>query len=409
MRLLLCSLVLFVWACNVNAQNSQVDSLKKLLDSTTIDSTKIDLLIELGINLSTNSPSDAIDYLNSAEKIAYRVNDSSRLAISYNRLGVVYYYISDYTKALEYYIKSYNINQAIGNEKNLANNYNNIGLVYYQTKQYREALYFTNHAVVINKKWNNRSSLAQNYNNIGIIYRALGKRDSALMAYNQSLDINEKLQRTQSLVYNYNNLGNIYLDNKDYSSAISCFQKALKLNEKSINLHEKALILNNIANTSILLGQYDYAEKSIIMAYKIIKQINSKDLEIENLKYRIDLYSRVKNYRRAIEIYNIYDLLKDSLWAAEQFDQISKFKLLNETEKKDREITLLKTRNALQKAQLDKQRVIKISLIIFIIIGLIVVLLSLWIYKLKSQANKYLKMLADERQAKQQKAKDVIE
>jgi len=229
------------------------------------------------------------------------------------------------------------------------------------------------------------------------------------MAYNQSLDINEKLQRTQSLVYNYNNLGNIYLDNKDYSSAISCFQKALKLNEKSINLHEKALILNNIANTSILLGQYDYAEKSIIMAYKIIKQINSKDLEIENLKYRIDLYSRVKNYRRAIEIYNIYDLLKDSLWAAEQFDQISKFKLLNETEKKDREITLLKTRNALQKAQLDKQRVIKISLIIFIIIGLIVVLLSLWIYKLKSQANKYLKMLADERQAKQQKAKDVIE
>lgn len=400
---------LLVFSITLNAQNSKIDSLERLLNKHTVDTTKVDILLDLGARLSTNSPSKAIQYINQAEKISAKLKDSSRLALSYNRLGVAYYYITDYTKALEYYLKSYGINQAIGNQKNLANNYNNVGLIYYKLKQYVEALFFTKQAIQVNKKIGNEPQLAQNYNNLGIIYKVLNKRDSAIQAYNQSLKINQQLNRRQSLIYNYNNIGDIHFENKEYSDALNYFLKAYDLSVEFDNLHEQASTLNNIASSSTYLDRFDYAQKCIDKALKIIKNLNSKDLEIENLKCQIDLFTRSRNFKQANEIYDKYNKLKDSLWISQQIDQISQFRMLYETEKKDREIALLRLNNSLQKTELEKQRIIKFSFIAFFLISIVLIILAYRLLILKNKANSRLEKLVQLRTADLQKAKDEAE
>jgi tetratricopeptide (TPR) repeat protein len=63
-------------------------------------------------------------------------------ANSYNNIGLVYCYLSDYDKALEHYLKSLEIQENVlgKNHPNIAHTYNNIGLLYFDKEDYERAL-----------------------------------------------------------------------------------------------------------------------------------------------------------------------------------------------------------------------------------------------------------------------------
>ncbi len=402
-------LILAIWCIALHAQSNKVDSLERELNSSKIDTTKVDILLDLGQRLSTSDPSKAIKYLLEAEKQSISIKDSNRLASSYKRLGVSYYYISEYPRALDYYLKAYSISLATGNQNNLSSVYNNVGLVYHRMKQFAEALKFFNLSKEINITSNNKIQLALNYNNIGLAYRALGKYDSALIAYNRSLEINLKLNRRQTLSSNYNNIGNLLIENKKYAEAINYFQKSLKISQEFKNLYEQAIILINIASAHILLEQFELAKSYIDKSKLIVNKVNSKELEIEVLKCQIDLYTKTKSYSNLAEINSRYNNLKDSLLTTENANKISQFKMLYETEKKDKEIALLKANNSLQNAELEKQRIMKLSFLAIILIGVVVIILIYRLLLMKGEANIRLEKLVHLRTAELQNAKDEAE
>jgi tetratricopeptide (TPR) repeat protein len=159
-------------------------------------------------------------------------------ADSYNMVGIAYYRLKDYRKAIKYYHKALVINEQAFGEKhiNTAISYNNIGNVYYSLKGNNQALdnYKKALAIFLEVLGAKHPTIGGTFLNIGMVYNELGYHDIALEYNFNALRIFEKafgqydLQTALSFYF----IGIVYYDKKDYDLALDYFMKAIPLYEE---------------------------------------------------------------------------------------------------------------------------------------------------------------------------------
>ncbi|TXT27819.1 MAG: hypothetical protein FD136_2075, partial [Chitinophagaceae bacterium] len=120
------------------ATSNQIDSLKKILDATKEDTTKIKLLIQVGAAFLSSK--ESLPYsqqaLELSQKLVLNLNEGTVLwitikkleAVCYNDIGVVQKNLSNYPQALDNYLKSLRIRESLGMESSndYAMNLNNM-------------------------------------------------------------------------------------------------------------------------------------------------------------------------------------------------------------------------------------------------------------------------------------------
>ena len=243
-------------------------------------------------------------------------------ADAYNNIGVVYDYLGDYDKALEYYNKALKISKAVlgENHRDTAMSYGNIGVVYDNLGDYDKALEFKNKALEIQKDvlGENHPDTAMSYGNIGNVYHNLGDYDKALEYYFKALEIKKDVlgEKHPDTAISYNNIGVVYKNLGDYDKALEFHNKALEIrkevlgemhadtadsydnigvvyrnlgdNDKALEYHNKALDIrkvvlgenhpdtansyNNIGVVYANLGDYDKALKYFNKAFEIFEE-----------------------------------------------------------------------------------------------------------------------------------------
>jgi protein O-mannosyl-transferase len=114
---------------------------------------------------------EAINYLNRSIEIYPQFSDA------HLQLGVAYYHLQEYEKALKSYLKAYKLNST-----NPTTN-NNIGTIYFQRTEYMEALKYFLAAIKLNP------SYAEAYANAGSIYGVLKKYDQAINMFDKAVEI----------------------------------------------------------------------------------------------------------------------------------------------------------------------------------------------------------------------------
>ncbi|MBP3408177.1 MAG: tetratricopeptide repeat protein, partial [Bacteroidaceae bacterium] len=188
-------------------------------------------------------------------------------AASYNNIGVAYYSLGDYDKALEYYNRAHDIRlDVLGeNHPGVAASYSNIGVAYYSLGDYDKALEYYNKAlgIQLNVLGENHSGVATSYNNIGLAYYSLGDYDNALEYHNKAHDIRLDVlgENHPDVAASYNNIGMAYYNLGDYDKALEYLNKALgiQLNVLGENHSGVATSYNNIGLAYYSLGDYDKA------------------------------------------------------------------------------------------------------------------------------------------------------
>ena len=99
--------------------------------------------------------------------------NSIDLTFTYDIIGIIYSYKSQYDKAFEYLFKSLEIRKKLSeNSIDVANSYSSIGYVYIDKSQYNEALEYSLKSLQIALKLFDEISVnvAMLYNNVGFIY-----------------------------------------------------------------------------------------------------------------------------------------------------------------------------------------------------------------------------------------------
>lgn len=291
-------------------------------------------------------------------------NDVLQMSIARNSQGVASAIQGDNDEALKYFEECVDLNSKIEDESQVASTastLNNIGLIYKKKGNYNKAIDYYLQSLNIREKVNDTSGVISSLNNISTIYLDMGEDEKAIEVINRCLKIVDIHQDTRSAAIAFNNLGMVYEKQKKILKAIKAFKQSAQLFKKSNSLRDIALITSNVGVMYRDLGEIDSAFYYIHQASDIGKEINDPEviastdfnlailyidtapskaialgekarnisIEIHSIQIQKEssevlwrAYRNKKNYKKALDMYEEYIMLRDSLNSEENQKEV---------------------------------------------------------------------------------------
>ncbi len=288
---------------------------------------------------------NAIIYLTKAMKYSDKVNDKEFQAKSYINVGAVYKETKEYEKALNYYLQGLDLYQDIGSEKGISTTLSNIATIYSAKEDYIKSMEFNKKSLNRKLAVGDQYLIAVSYFNIAINYLSLDTIPEYI----------EKIGEEKQLIAN---------DSRETIRSINQ-QEALDYYEKALAIGRE---INNdflISLTHLGLGDLYYQKKEYKKAIKYstiglkgLKNIGSKPYEIEALNLLYLIYKDKGNSNAALDMYEHYIELRDSIDNEENTKEILEQEYKYSYEKKKSLDSLSNAESQkIKEIQIDKQQI----------------------------------------------------
>ncbi|HET6245944.1 MAG: tetratricopeptide repeat protein [Bacteroidetes bacterium] len=370
----------------------KVDSLLKVLKTTSDGFTKNKVLNELAWENKYSDPLQSLKYAKQALAVGEKINNKVAIAASLSKLGAIYYLQGEYSVALTHHFKSMKILEEINDLNGMASSFNNIGIIYEAQKNYSEAMAYHSKSLTIREKQGDKNGIAACLINIGNINYFQSNYALATEYYLKALPIAEQMADQDKVAGILSNIGSTYLDRKMFRESLEYHKKALKIREQSQDKFGMASSLVNIGSLYTGLGDYKNAFIYIQKSLDLSNEIGAKDIVLESYQAYSDAYSLTDNCTKAFDYYKLYSQVKDSLFNIESSNQIAEMQTQYETEKKEKEIALLTNDKKLQLAEIKKQTVISWSVAGGGLLVMLLAIVAIKGYAQKKRANSLLNL-----------------
>lgn len=357
---------------------------------------------------SIDNPAASIKYAHKSIDIKKRLNNKT-LYHDYTMLAIGYRVQGNYEKALSYALNAEETAErmeANGIWKSLI--YDLLATIYSELNFYDKSIVYYKKAIAISKENNDRESVtAITINTARSLYNR-GKITEAL----EVLDNGFNYYHTNDCEVGYSSLYIlIYCKLKKYHKAQPYYEKLVKcidiIEKKDAIQQEKMFyaIINYLTVTGQANETYVYIDK--------LKELAKKHNDIYNLsqleKTHFESDSATGNYLGAIQHLKNYKKLNDSLFNINSSKQFADLQLKYETEKKDKNINLLKQQSELQKTKLENEVVIRYIFIASLAVTFIILALLYNRYCIKRKNNAVLEAQQEEINIKNTKLSNLVQ
>ena len=225
----------------------------------------------------------AIDYHQKSLKIAQEIGDNNGEAQSLGNLGYVYYFLGEYQKAIVISQKSLKIAQEIGDHNREANSLRNLGIYYSSQGEYQQAIDYFQKSLEITQKIGDQYGEARSLGNLGHAYYSLRKYQKAINCFQRSLKIKRTIGDRNGISNSLIGLGLVYRCQENYQLAIDFFQQSLKITQQIGDRHREASSLRNLGIVYYSLGEYQRAIDFYQKSLEITQQIGDRHGEANSL------------------------------------------------------------------------------------------------------------------------------
>ena len=231
--------------------------------------------------------------------------------------------------------------------------YANMAVVQEDKGNLKKSLEFNNKALAIYKSVDYFSGISTVLNNMGKIMKMQGEFDEAINLYTESIKYADLSDNIKGKAYTIGNIGAIHYANGNYNEALECFIKAKVMHKEVNDIFGLTISLNNIGSVYRNLNMLDMALKSYNETYEIciqsgdLKQQSNSTLKmsivyglqkdiinaikfgnialvksiegqsgpgvLKAYKNLYDIYKKTNNVPKALDFYEKYVVLKDSL------------------------------------------------------------------------------------------------
>ncbi len=356
---------------------------------TPTDSIRIEAMLGDAFKTASKSPAKAMMLCNEALVLSKRLNWPMGIAGSYSRKGVVYYYLASYDSALGQYYEALKIYERLGDVKRQGAILNNIGLVFQSKQEHEEARSYYKKALEFSHQLKDEGQVAGINMNLGIIYRQLGELDSAFIFYKSSKKVFEKVGNRRSLASVNNNIGMVFLTIEELDSAEAYYVKAYDLAKAQDNLSLVAQTLNNLGKVNAMRRNYDSALYLLQNAFLITDSLNLKMVKFEILENLKLLEIDQENYQQALAFQSQELELRKLIFDQEKEAQVARMKAIYAVAEANKQVVRSQESLEWQKRWNEVLIVSSVFLMAFVV--------ALWrVFKIKTKANKVLKVLNEQ-------------
>ncbi len=346
-----------------------------------------------------------IQYCDTAERLAFKLNDEKTLALIYINKSVAYRELAKNDLALNYSLKAVNLSEKIKDSVIIGSAYLNLG-----------AFQHTNNA-----------RLAEKY-------------------YIKALDIFRALKDIKKEYKVLGNLSDIYQITKRYDLAYNCLQQSIALRKKdgnlqaigvgyyllafnltSKNMPDKAILTIDTAIQYLQKASDDfYICQSISLKAELLNQLKKYDVSnalllplISNsiVKDNIDIllgsyhtlasnYEALQNLPMALKYSKLEKQYSDSLYKINNINNLNEVQEKFETVKKEQRIELLNKEKTINQSEISRQKFIKNTFILGSLFFLIFTLFCLRIIYLLRQSKE---QVSKQKEELERKNKEIID
>ncbi len=394
--------LLFLFTSILSAQAIDpkfVDSLQRKLSQQIEDSTRAKINIKLGSHyLDAGLGKEARPFLEKALELLKTQNNQKRLTLAYNLLGNSYYYTSNYEQAESYWQTALDIAVQMqdqpmilsikgdmangltaqgkypealsvfyelladaekkGDSSTIAMSLSNAAIVYAQIGDNQKGIELLERAIPILSNNKNYFVWLSSLQTLGNLYYAIGTYQKSFDVFNTALNIAEAQQMNDWLPSVYLGMGVACQKMHRYDEAYDYLQKSYKANielgeeralDAAITMENQGSLYYDIAfdADSRWLTKYFGGNKNKALAasqqliersIKVFKEYE----DLENLKTALQALSKTEralgNYENALNYFEQYQLLSDSLFNLEKDKKIAEKEMQYAFDKKEAQI-----------------------------------------------------------------------
>ena len=299
-------------------------------------------------------------------------------------MGIVYQNISNYKKATELYKEGAKLAEKLGNKKLLAQSYNCFGNLFGLQKQLSQASEYFNKALVISKEIKDVRKVAVILSNLANIEysKAYVSNDytKCNLVYKEAVEWAVLAKDTEMQISTVGNWGMSYSDEGKFDLSMEKLNYAISLAKSSNHQSDLISLYHYLGRTLSFMKQYDKSFASYNESLRLAFEFKDVDFQSENYFCLAELNYELGKYKEAYDFFEKFKTTEDTLSNKAIINELNAIKVKYDTEKKQKEIELLKV-NA------NKDKIMKTSLFVGALFLLALAFLLFNRYKLKSKTN----------------------
>lgn len=387
-------LSLFFLSLQFGLSQTDIDSLIRLLPSTQ-DSSKVDLLVEISSYYNENEAKKSLDFAGQAIELSRKINYKKGIQEGLHTQAIAYYHQFDYENALKNYREEIKYLDTINDLVSYTMLLNNIGLIYEIMGDYPKAIEYHQKGVklLVNKK--EHAMYAVLHINLAIDYSSMGEYDSTL----------KYVKLTQQLIdapgYSDNDrqihiqiyIAELYHIIGDDDQAYQSINIALNKSETITNKYAKSSLYVVLGKIYERRRMYQDAINAFNKTVILAREIGQPRREMEALSHLSEVYKKLGRYELALNQLEQYNKIKDSTYTIENNRQILEIEAKYESDRKEREIEILRKTTALNESELARSKMKNYFLGIISLVALIFFLFLFVAYRYKHKVNNELSLI----------------
>lgn len=359
--------------------NAQVNSAK--------DSLLVEYHLDKAIDFEQTNIDSAIWHIDEAYKLAQETNSLFLKCRSSLGKAMMYQNISDYKKSALFYKEGITLAEKLNYKPLLAQAYNGFGNLFGLQKQMTQAAEYFKKALAISKELDDKRKVSVILMNLANIeYNAAYYSNDFKKcneAYNEAYKWAILAKDTGQQISCLGNWGMSYGDEGKFELSIEKLNKAIDL-ANAVNFQSDLIYLNHyLGRTYGSMKQHDKAINAFTRSLDLAFNFKDVDYQSENYYCLAESNYELGNYKLAYDLFEKYKATEDTLSSKEITAELNTIKTKYDTEKKQKEIELLKV-------SANKDKIVKISLMAGALLLLVLAFLMFNRYRLKEKTNKLL-------------------
>lgn len=290
---------------------------------------------------------EALGFLDKAKEVFIRLDSVLKHETLILNYGLLYDVKGDYDEGYKYYMQAFDSSQKRDDKYVMGLAKNNLSVMYYYMEDYAQSIKYGREAMIHWAAPKFEINRIEPHINMAVSFERLGEIDSSIVYNQRGIDIAKRKGDQFSEAKFYTNLGAVYFEEGRWDEAETILLKSVKLKEQFSVREGTPSSYNKLASLYLRKNTFAKAKKYIDKAKEAATQIQSLEDLKTNEKITAEYYEATGNYKGALESYQKYIVLKDSLVNVETKEAIEKVKSEYELDKKEREISMLKQENTI--------------------------------------------------------------
>lgn len=404
------------------AQNREIDSLKRILPELKNDSTKVLTLIDMGMQSLDIDLIAATRYGSQAKALAETIEYKRGIANALKLLGISYALQGKIPEATERFKESLAIFEELNDQIGISTMLSNLGNTSGDTGDYQKAIEYHLQSLKIAEELNDPKRLGTSLLMLGLDYSNMPDGEqTAVSYYRKALPYCESINYSDGIATASINIGEIYYKNQSYDSALNYLKTAISIFkgtadsalpltyvadifaegsefDSAYHYHKLAIDVTETLGAQLylarsLLGlaktqQKQNKTEEAINTYREALEISEKIQARQEMKEAYgalaDSYSSAGDYRNAYLYRSKFTLIKDTLYNNDEAKKIQQMQFSFDINKKESQIQL-------QSATIERQRIVNYAIGVSGFLLLLLAIGSYQRYKFIRKTNKIIK------------------